>query len=51
MDDEETGSVPSPVKLLPRNRYRSREVVGPASQPDADPPLGSSPSASGKEIS
>ena len=38
MDDEETGSVPSPVKLLPRNRYRSREVVGPASQPDADPP-------------
>ena len=52
MDDEETGSVPSPVKLLPRNRHRSREVVGPASQPDADPPpLGSSPSASGKEIS
>ncbi len=38
MDDEETGSVPSPVKLLPRNRHRSREVVGPASQPDADPP-------------
>lgn len=50
-DDEETGSIPSPVKLLPRNRHRSREVVGPASQPDADPPLGSSPSASGKEIS
>ena len=38
MDDEETGSIPSPVKLLPRNRHRSREVVGPASQPDADPP-------------
>lgn len=37
-DDEETGSIPSPVKLLPRNRHRSREVVGPASQPDADPP-------------
>ena len=43
---------PSPVKLLPRNRHRSREVVGPASPAGCrSPPLGSSPSASGKEIS